>query len=77
MRSGTELADPVGGATFSFCDDGLYQVVVRYNRDRTNGLTDSDIIGSLIAVYGEPVLKAAKSRPASSAPRRHRSRTMG
>ena len=68
VRSGTELADPVGGATFSFCDDGLYQVVVSYDRDRTDGLTDSDIIGSLTAVYGEPVLKAARSRPAAALP---------
>jgi hypothetical protein len=67
-RSGTELADPVGGATFSFCDDGLYRVVVSYDRDRTHGLTDSDIIGSLIAVYGEPVLKAARSRTAATHP---------
>lgn len=68
VRSGTELADPVGGATFSFCDDGLYQVVVKYDRDRTDGLTDSDIIGSLVAVYGEQVLKAARIRPAAAHP---------
>jgi hypothetical protein len=68
VRSGTELADPVGGATFSFCDGGLYQVVVSYDRDRTDGLTDSDVIGSLIAVYGEPVLKAARVRPAAAHP---------
>jgi hypothetical protein len=68
VRSGTELADPVGGATFSFCDDGLYQVVVSYDRDRTDGLTDGDIIASLTAVYGEPVLKAARSRPAAALP---------
>jgi hypothetical protein len=68
VRSGTELADPVGGATFAFCDDALYQVVVRYDRERTDGLTDSDIIGSLSAVYGEPVLKSARSRPAAALP---------
>ena len=68
VRSGTELADPVGGAAFSFFDDGLYQVVVSYDRDRTDGLTDSDIIGSLTAVYGEPVLKTARSRPAAALP---------
>ena len=40
--SGSELADPVRGAVFTFCDDALYQVVVSYDRDRTNGLTNSD-----------------------------------
>ena len=61
--SGREPADPVRGAVFAFCDDALYQVVVTYDRDRTDGLTNTDIVESLTAVYGEPVLKSARSRP--------------
>jgi hypothetical protein len=56
-------ADPVRGAIFSFCDDALYRVVVSYDRARTEGLTNSDIIESLSGVYGEPVPKSATSRP--------------
>src|SRR5690349_21494088 len=41
-----EVADPVRGAVFSFCDDALYQVVVSYDRGRTDGLANSDIIQS-------------------------------
>lgn len=52
-------ADPVRGAVFSFCDDALYQVVVNYDSGRTNGLTNGDIIQSLSAIYGEPVLPSA------------------
>ena len=35
--SGGEMADPVRGAVFAFHNDALYQIVVSYDRDRTNG----------------------------------------
>ena len=66
--SGGEAADPVRGATFAFINDALYQVVVSYDRDRTDGLANSDIIESLKAVYGEPVLRSARSRPPAALP---------
>jgi hypothetical protein len=66
--SGAAMADPVRGAVFTFCDDALYQVVVSYDRDRTDGLTNSEIIESLTALYGEPVLKTARNRPAAALP---------
>lgn len=65
---GTELADPVRGAIFSFYDDSLYQIVVTYDRSRTDGLTNGDIIASLAEVYGEPVLASSRSRPAAALP---------
>jgi hypothetical protein len=61
--SGSASADPVRGAVFAFYDDALYQVVVNYDRDRTNGLTNNDVIESLAAVYGTPVLTPARTRP--------------
>jgi len=61
--SGSALADPVRGAVFTFCDDALYQVVVNYDRDRTKGLTNGEIVESLTALYGEPVLRSARTRP--------------
>ena len=66
--SGGELADPVRGAVFAFYNDALYQVVVSYDRDRTNGLTNSEIVESLTAVYGNPVLKSANNRPPVALP---------
>jgi hypothetical protein len=63
---GAELADPVRGAVFRFCNDALYQVVVSYDRDRTSGLTDSDVIESLTAAYGKPVARPARTRPAAA-----------
>jgi len=61
--SDRELADPVQGAVFTFYDGALYQVVVSYNRGRTDGLSNSDIIESLTAEYGAPVLTSARTRP--------------
>jgi hypothetical protein len=65
---GSGLVDPVRGAVFAFYDDALYQVVVTYNRDRTDGLTDRDIVESLTAVYGAPVPRSAKNRQPAALP---------
>lgn len=65
---GDAMADPVRGAVFTFSDDALYQVVVSYDRDRTKGLTNSDIIQPLSALYGEPVLRSARIRPPGALP---------
>ena len=60
--TGSEPADPVQGAVFTFYDGALYQVVVRYHRGRTEGLSNGDIIESLRAIYGDPVLESATNR---------------
>ncbi len=62
MASGSQAVDPVRGITFTFYDGSLYQIVVTYERDRTDGLTNGDIIESLSATYGAPVLEAAGAR---------------
>jgi hypothetical protein len=69
--SGTTLADPVREIVFTFYNDALYQVVVSYDRDRTEGLTNRDIIESISAVYGMPGLASARSwasRPPEALP---------
>jgi hypothetical protein len=62
VNPATTSADPVRNVAFAFYNDALYQVVVTYSRDRTEGLTNSDIIESLSASYGAPVLKSAIAR---------------
>lgn len=62
-HSGTELADPVRMIVFSFCDNALYQVLVTYDSTRTDGLSNGDIIESLTAAYGAPVLASVRNRP--------------
>ena len=59
-----EPADPVHDIAFSFYNEALYQIVVSYDRERTDGLTSNDIIESLTATYGAPVARPARTRPA-------------
>ena len=56
-------ADPVREITFTFYNDALYQVTVNYDRDRTEGLTNGDIVESLSMEYGAPLHASAKNRP--------------
>jgi hypothetical protein len=60
-RPGTPLVDPVHDVLFSFCDNQLYRLVVTYDRDRMEGLTDDDVIASLSATYGVPLLRNAST----------------
>jgi hypothetical protein len=55
-----EPTDPVRDVLFSFYDDQLYRVAVTYDRDRMEGLTNDDVIESVSAVYGVPLLRYAK-----------------
>jgi len=55
---GSASADPVRDVAFRFVNDALYQVLVTYDRDRTAGLTNDDIIQSLSVSYGMPMLKS-------------------
>ena len=55
-------ADPVREITFMFYNDALYQVTVKYDRDRTEGLTNTDIVESLSTAYGAPLLPSGRTR---------------
>ena len=62
VTSTDTLADPVREIAFTFYNDALYQVVVNYDRARTEGLTDKDILDALTATYGAPASPTAKTR---------------
>ena len=58
-------SDPVQRIVFSFYDDQLFRLVISYDRERTNGLTDTDMIEALSAIYGAALLQASvKNLPA-------------
>jgi hypothetical protein len=59
-------ADPVKQIVFSFYNDQLSRMVVDYDRDRTAGLTDTDLIDAISTTYG-PRLKPGV-RPARGLP---------
>lgn len=67
VSSSVPLADPVRDIAFTFHDDALYRIVVTYDRDRTEGLTASDIVDALSATYGAPAPQQAGGRPDPSA----------
>jgi len=54
---------------FSFYDDQLFRLVISYDRQRTNGLTDADMIEALSATYGGALLQTSgKNLPALTGP---------
>jgi hypothetical protein len=59
--------DSIGEVVFSFVDDQLFQMSIAYAQDRTSGLTDKDMVGSLTAVYGAPSSPSPRTRTTSSA----------
>lgn len=62
VTSREKPADPVREIVFRFFNRSLYQIVVNYDRDRTEGLTNNDILDTLSATYGMPSPVAAGSR---------------
>src|SRR5689334_13642869 len=62
-----EDADPVRQILFSFCDNALYQLLVTYDRGRTDGLSNADIVDALSTTYGTPVAAASRNRPLDAA----------
>lgn len=65
MRSGREPADPIRDVVFRFYDDQLFRIVIRYDRDRTEGLTPDDVIESIVGLYGIPILTNASASSTS------------
>lgn len=51
--------DPVQQIGFSFYNDRLFRIVVDYDRDRTEGMTDADMVEGISAVYGVAATRAA------------------
>lgn len=58
--------DPVGELLFSFYSDELFRIVVNYDRYKTEGLTDEDMIEAISAKYGTATRPAAKTISFSS-----------
>jgi hypothetical protein len=54
--------DPVERMAFSFYDDRLYRIVVDYGHDRTDGMTDGDVIEAISATYGAPLRASPRAR---------------
>ncbi len=63
--------EPVREVIFTFYNDQLFKMVIDYDRQRTEGLTDADLIDAISARYGLPVLQATSlqtNAPARATP---------
>ncbi len=58
-------AEPDAGQqiVFSFYDNQLSTMVVDYDRDRTAGMTDADLIEAMTAIYGAPLKRGVRTVP--------------
>src|SRR5581483_2292051 len=62
--SNETAVDPVQHIAFSFYDDQLFRLVIDYDRDRTEGMTDGDMVEAISTMYGTP-MKAARATHAA------------
>jgi hypothetical protein len=58
--------DPVQQIVFSFVDDQLFRLTINYERNRTLGMTDDDLIMALSGRYGSPVTPSKQTRASST-----------
>ena len=64
--SSETAVDPVQQIAFSFYNDQLFRLVIDYDRNRTEGMTDGDMIEAITGMYGAPVKAPLKGTPASA-----------
>jgi hypothetical protein len=60
--------DPLSDITFSFYNDQLFRIIANYDGQRTEGLTDADLIEAMTTAYGlpqAPVARTVKASPQS------------
>jgi len=58
---GGGTADSVQQIAFSFFNDQLFRMVVDYDREKTEGLTDADMIEAVSTMYGATVTPIARA----------------
>jgi hypothetical protein len=63
VMSGSTMSqsDAVQRIVFSFCGDQLFRLVISYDRHRTDGLTDGDMIEAISQMYGVALLQASST----------------
>jgi hypothetical protein len=53
-RGATQGSEAVARLTFGFYDDQLFRIVVDYERLRTEGMTEADMVEAISETYGPP-----------------------
>jgi hypothetical protein len=64
------VKDPIGEILFSFYDDQLFRLAIEYDRHRTEGMSDADLIAAISTVYGSSIPSTVNDRrpPVASEP---------
>jgi len=60
--------DPVQTIAFSFYNDHLFRLVIDYDLQRTNAMTDADMIAAVSGMYGSPLPPDVERTEASPVP---------
>ena len=63
-RPYTAEPEAVQQIVFSFYDNQLSTMVVDYDRDRTAGMTDADLVEAMTVMYGAPLKRGVRTVPA-------------
>jgi hypothetical protein len=61
-RAAAPEAEALAQMVFAFYDDQLFRVTIDYDRERTKGLTDTDMVEAVSAIYGSRVTPTASER---------------
>lgn len=59
ILNSSSAPDPVEEILFGFYNSQLYRIVIRYDQENTEGLTDQDLIEGVSAKYGKPTTPVA------------------
>jgi len=60
VSSSSARADSVQQVLFSFYNGALFEMMVTYDKDRTGGLTDADMVESISGIYGHTANSSVK-----------------
>jgi hypothetical protein len=71
VRRGTAPAgDPVDRLVFSFFEHRLFRIVIDYAPDRTEGMTEADMVAAVSTLFGPPTRRTLVSSAATRTPAR-------
>ena len=67
-RGAVPPTDPLASLVFSFYEDQLFRIVIDYEHDRTEGMTEADMVAAISRVYGPPLKRERPRGQASVLP---------
>ena len=63
-------SDPVASLVFSFFENQLFRIVIDYAPDRTEGMTEADVVAAVSRIYGAPAKRTHPPSPVGLRPQR-------